>query len=77
MKAKVTILIILALLLAAEIGLLVVMDNAEPEITMQATEAFVTEAVETLPTEVVTEPVETIPPTETDVPTLPPETEHP
>ena len=32
MKAKVTILIILVLLLAAEIGLLVVMDSAKEEI---------------------------------------------
>ena len=77
MKAKITILIILVLLLAAEIGMLVMFNGAEEEITMQATEAIVTEAVETLPAEVVTEPVETIPPTETAAPTLPPETEPP
>ena len=77
MKAKVTILIILVLLLAAEIGLLVVMDSAKEEITMQATEAVATEVVETLPTEIVTEPPVTEMPTETAAPTLPPETEPP
>ena len=76
MKAKVTILIILALLLVAEIGLLVIMDNGE-NITMQATEAIATEAVETLPATAVAEPSETVMPIQTDAPTLPPETEPP
>ena len=75
MKAKVAILIILVLLLAAEIGLLAVMDT-EVEITMQATEAIVTESVETLPP-VETEPVETVMPTEIIAPTEPPVTEPP
>ena len=76
MKAKVTILIILVLLLAAEIGLLVVMDNDKEVITMQATEALVTESIETLPA-VETVVDETVMPTETVAPTLPPETEPP
>ena len=79
MKAKVAILIILVLLLAAEIGLLVVMDSTEStevEITMQATEVMVTESVETLPA-METEPVETAMPTETIAPTEPPVTEPP
>ena len=76
MKAKITILIILVLLLAAEIGLLMVVDNNQEEITMQATEAVVTESLETLPS-VETAAVETVLPTETVAPTLPPETEPP
>ena len=76
MKAKVTILIILVLLLAAEIGLLVVMDSAKEEISLQATEAVVTESLETLPP-VETAAAETALPTETVAPTLPPETEPP
>ena len=76
MKAKVTILIILVLLLAAEIGLLVVMDSAKEEISLQATEAVVTESLETLPP-VETASAETVLPTETVAPTLPPETDPP
>ena len=76
MKAKITILIILVLLLAAEIGLLVVMDSAKEEISLQATEAVVTESLETLPP-VETAAAETTLPTETVAPTLPPETEPP
>ena len=79
MKAKVAILIILVLLLAAEIGLLVVMDSTEStkvDITMQATEVMVTEPAETLPA-METMPVETAMPTETIAPTEPPVTEPP
>ena len=79
MKAKVVILIILVLLLAAEIGLLMVVDSTEStkvDITMQATEVMVTEPAETLPA-METMPVETAMPTETIAPTEPPVTEPP
>lgn len=79
MKLKITLLIILAVLLAAEIGLVAVLSSGEGEITLQATEpATLPEATEVLSTEAIvdiTEPAETLMPTETMAPTEPPETE--
>ena len=82
MKLKKILLIICTLLLAAELGLLVILSSGEDEITMQATEPAAvidtTEFTEVLSTDAIsgpTEPEETVLPTETAEPTEPTETE--
>ncbi len=74
MKIKTTILIILSLLLAAELGLAVVLSRGAEEV-IGPTAPSETAAAPTDVTELPTQPAETVAPTEPEAPTEPPVTE--
>ena len=76
MKLKTILLIILAVLLAAEVGLLISLNRGEEDISLQATEPEkVTDVLQTEPIVDLTQPSETQMPAETQMPTEPAVTE--